>query len=239
MAPVTPISRRGRRAERRRVRHREAPERRDPHVRRRRRRRRDRALPAQRQRPHRRRPRRRSRRGSTLTSTVPDTPGYSSFGFCDGQCSYDSYVYVPPGARRRHRLPLRRESVQREQLRSRRARPFERSRRAALDQRRRPLHGHDRRHVGSALSVRAAPGPPRARHQPAELEAVLRRRRRRHRPLERQLRRRLGRLHEPEVLRRGPARVLPARALARAGEARVHEQGPADAALLPDRGQPS
>jgi len=34
----------------------------------------------------------------TLTSAVPDTPGYSSFGFCDPQCSYDSYVYVPPGA---------------------------------------------------------------------------------------------------------------------------------------------
>ena len=29
---------------------------------------------------------------------MPDTPGYSSFGFCDPQCSYDSYVYVPPGA---------------------------------------------------------------------------------------------------------------------------------------------
>ena len=31
-----------------------------------------------------------------LTSSVPDTwPGYSSFGFCDGQCSYDAYVYAP------------------------------------------------------------------------------------------------------------------------------------------------
>jgi len=35
---------------------------------------------------------------TTLTSAVPDTPGYSSFGYCDGQCSYDNYVYVPPGA---------------------------------------------------------------------------------------------------------------------------------------------
>ena len=35
---------------------------------------------------------------ATLTSAVPDTPGYSSFGYCDGQCSYDNYVYVPPGA---------------------------------------------------------------------------------------------------------------------------------------------
>lgn len=33
-----------------------------------------------------------------LTSPTPDTPGYSSFGFCDPQCSYDNYVYVPPGA---------------------------------------------------------------------------------------------------------------------------------------------
>src|SRR6185295_7552950 len=30
-----------------------------------------------------------------LTNTTPDTPGYSSFGYCDGQCSYDNYVYVP------------------------------------------------------------------------------------------------------------------------------------------------
>jgi hypothetical protein len=30
-----------------------------------------------------------------LTSNVPDTPGYSSFGYCDGQCSYDNYVYAP------------------------------------------------------------------------------------------------------------------------------------------------
>jgi hypothetical protein len=33
-----------------------------------------------------------------LTNPAPDTPGYSSFGFCDPQCSYDAYVYVPPGA---------------------------------------------------------------------------------------------------------------------------------------------
>jgi len=33
-----------------------------------------------------------------LTNAVPDTPGYSSFGYCDPQCSYDNYVYVPPGA---------------------------------------------------------------------------------------------------------------------------------------------
>ena len=35
---------------------------------------------------------------TTLTNPVPDTPGYSSFGYCDPQCSYDNYVYVPPGA---------------------------------------------------------------------------------------------------------------------------------------------
>jgi hypothetical protein len=30
-----------------------------------------------------------------LTSATVNTPGYSSFGFCDGQCSYDSYVFAP------------------------------------------------------------------------------------------------------------------------------------------------
>lgn len=35
---------------------------------------------------------------ATLTNPVPDTPGYSSYGFCDPQCSYDNYVYAPPGA---------------------------------------------------------------------------------------------------------------------------------------------
>jgi hypothetical protein len=30
-----------------------------------------------------------------LTSAVPDTPGYSSFGYCDPQCHYDNYVYAP------------------------------------------------------------------------------------------------------------------------------------------------
>jgi hypothetical protein len=30
-----------------------------------------------------------------LTNSTPDTPGYSSFAYCDGQCSYDNYVYAP------------------------------------------------------------------------------------------------------------------------------------------------
>lgn len=30
-----------------------------------------------------------------LTNPVPNTPGYSSFGSCDPQCSYDAYVYAP------------------------------------------------------------------------------------------------------------------------------------------------
>jgi hypothetical protein len=30
-----------------------------------------------------------------MTSMVEDTPGFSSWGFCDPQCSYDSYVFVP------------------------------------------------------------------------------------------------------------------------------------------------
>ncbi len=34
-----------------------------------------------------------------LTSNnVANAAGYSSFGYCDGQCSYDNYVHVPPGA---------------------------------------------------------------------------------------------------------------------------------------------
>jgi hypothetical protein len=33
----------------------------------------------------------------TLTSNVPDTPGYSSYGYCDPQCSYDNYVFAPAG----------------------------------------------------------------------------------------------------------------------------------------------
>ena len=34
-----------------------------------------------------------------LTSiNVANAAGYSSFGYCDPQCSYDNYVYVPPGA---------------------------------------------------------------------------------------------------------------------------------------------
>ena len=33
-----------------------------------------------------------------LTNPVPDTAGYSSYGYCDPQCSYDNYVYAPPGA---------------------------------------------------------------------------------------------------------------------------------------------
>jgi hypothetical protein len=33
-----------------------------------------------------------------LTNFTPNTPGYSSRGYCDPQCSYDNYVYVPPGA---------------------------------------------------------------------------------------------------------------------------------------------
>ncbi|MGV3520218.1 exo-alpha-sialidase [Luteitalea sp.] len=32
------------------------------------------------------------------SSNVANAAGYSSFGYCDGQCSYDNYVYVPPNA---------------------------------------------------------------------------------------------------------------------------------------------
>ena len=32
-----------------------------------------------------------------LTSSTEDTPGFSSYGYCDPQCSYDNYVYAPAG----------------------------------------------------------------------------------------------------------------------------------------------
>ncbi len=32
-----------------------------------------------------------------LTNPTPDTPGFSSFGYCDPQCSYDNYVFAPAG----------------------------------------------------------------------------------------------------------------------------------------------
>jgi hypothetical protein len=34
----------------------------------------------------------------TSSNVTTNPAGYSSFGYCDGQCSYDNYVYVPPGA---------------------------------------------------------------------------------------------------------------------------------------------
>jgi hypothetical protein len=30
-----------------------------------------------------------------MTNFTPDTPGFSSAGYCDGQCSYDNYVFAP------------------------------------------------------------------------------------------------------------------------------------------------
>jgi hypothetical protein len=34
----------------------------------------------------------------TSNNVAANPAGYSSFGYCDPQCSYDNYVYVPPGA---------------------------------------------------------------------------------------------------------------------------------------------
>jgi hypothetical protein len=34
----------------------------------------------------------------TSNNVAANPQGFSSFGYCDGQCSYDNYVYVPPGA---------------------------------------------------------------------------------------------------------------------------------------------
>ena len=32
-----------------------------------------------------------------LSSNVPDTPGFTSLDYCDGQCWYDNYIYAPAG----------------------------------------------------------------------------------------------------------------------------------------------
>jgi Arc-like DNA binding domain len=34
---------------------------------------------------------------TSLTSNVPDTPGFTSFGYCDPQCVYDNYIFAPAG----------------------------------------------------------------------------------------------------------------------------------------------
>ena len=80
-----------------------------------------------------------------LTSNdVANAAGYSSFGYCDGQCSYDNYVHVPPGAGPDNRVPGGRLRVRREQLRHR---SLQRPRHPALHQRRRLVH----RYVGGRL----------------------------------------------------------------------------------------
>ena len=95
-----------------------------------------------------------------LTNFVADTPGYSSFGYCDGQCSLRQlrlrarHQCAPLRRQPRRRLPLRRQPVQREQHRQR---ALERPRGAALDGRRRDLHRHDRgqpqQHPSRARSI--------------------------------------------------------------------------------------
>ena len=77
-----------------------------------------------------------------LTSITPNTPGYSSFGYCDGQCSYDNYVYVPKGADP-DTVYLSGDNEYNENNYVT-GRSNGRAR-AALHQRGRALHGHDRR----------------------------------------------------------------------------------------------
>ena len=82
-----------------------------------------------------------------LTNPVPDTPGYSSFGYCDGQCSYDNYVYVPAAhAPNSGSDPdtVYLSGVNQYNENNTGSGPVERPRRAALDERRRDLHRHDR-----------------------------------------------------------------------------------------------
>ena len=34
---------------------------------------------------------------TTMSSSVPDTPGFTSWDYCHGQCWYDNYIYAPAG----------------------------------------------------------------------------------------------------------------------------------------------
>ena len=75
--------------------------------------------------------------------------------------------------------------------------PIERPRGAAVDRRRRNVHGHDRGHAEQHYPVALHPDHHALVTNPQQLAAVLRLRRRRREPLERRVRRRLGRLRAP------------------------------------------
>ncbi len=121
----------------------------------------------------------------------PGHAGLLEYGYCDPQCSYDYYVYVPPGADADTVVPLRSKPVRRERLRRRAARTA-----AAVGS----LSTNAGVHFTDLTDDTSDQNYPVELHpdhhalvtNPNELEAVLRRGRRRHRPLERRLRRRLG-----------------------------------------------
>ena len=169
----------------------------------------------------------------TSSNVAANPAGYSSFGYCDGQCCVRQLRLRAAGRGRQHRVPGRRLRVQREQLRHG---PLEWPRHPALHQRGRALHGHDRGRLGQLLPGAGASGSSRDRHEPRKLAPVLRRGGRRHHPLERRLRGRLGRLrHSQGHHQCRAAGVLPARAGAHPGAPAGHQQRPADTALLPGR----
>ncbi len=148
-----------------------------------------------------------------LTSNnVANAAGYSSFGYCDGQCSYDNYVYVPPGAGPDTvYLGGDYEYNENDYVAGRS------NGRGILLSTNAGVHFTDMTEDASDdyLPGAGASRSSRARHQPRQLAAVLRPWGRRHHPLERQLRGRLRRLRgrQADYQRLAPG-VLPARARA-------------------------
>ena len=139
-----------------------------------------------------------------LTSGTQDTPGYSSFGYCDPQCSYDNYVFAPA-----HKFPNSGADADTVYLVG--DNEYTENNWGPLSPRCCPDNPATGRSNGRAIGlstnagvhftdmtedasdnfypVGASPRSPRPDGQPAELEAVLRGRGRRDPALERHLRR--------------------------------------------------
>ena len=138
------------------------------------------------------------------------------------------------GTQRRHRLPARRQ-----RLHPGCAGNVERPRGPAVDRRRRVVHRHDLRRDGRPPAARHPPRPALDRHASRRLEAVPRDGRRRHRPLERELLRRLGPVREVQpAADSDPSGDVSGGDQQDPGAHRVHQQGTQHAPLLPDDLQP-
>ncbi len=145
-----------------------------------------------------------------LTSnSVANAAGYSSFGYCDGQCSYDNFVFVPPGAGPDTVYLLGDYEYNENNYVSGRS-----NGRGILLSTNAGVHFTDMTEDASddVYPGSGAPRSSRPGHQSAELAPVLRPRRRRHHPVQRGLRGRLGRLRRREGHhQRRPSGLLPAR----------------------------